>query len=341
MTRKDLKRNDLVETVGRTVEYVSSHRRGATEIGIAAAGIALLVAGFFLVKLYRENRAGQELSAGLAALEAPLATDPGGAAAPLRLPERRGAQPGRRRALPQGRRLRGTAPGRAAGVILAARVEKPPAAAETFARAARDGRAEIAAAAEIDAARLAVSQGKTTEAIERLKRAIDAPASTVPKDALLFALAQVYEGSGATSDARATYQRIVNDYPNSPYRADARRQAEPANSPNRSSPAGRPAPEESFQGSPATGEIRITARVASSSSSATASVSARRRTPRPTATRRATRCGHVLERHPTVAPESRAAGAPGARRPRPGRGCAREDGGALARERTRRPATGR
>ncbi len=222
LTRKDLKRNDLADTVGRTVEYVSSHRRGVTESVAIAAGLALIVAGFFVVKAYREGRAGKELSAGLAALQAPLSTDPGASDSPLSFPtvtaRDKAADDHFRRAAGYG----GTAPGRAAAVILAAREEKPATAAETFARAARDGKSEVAAAAEIDAARLLVSQGKAPEAIDRLKRAIESPSATMPKDALLFALAQAYESSGASSDARATYQRIVNDYPNSPYRADAR-----------------------------------------------------------------------------------------------------------------------
>ncbi|MGE5276013.1 MAG: tetratricopeptide repeat protein [Acidobacteriota bacterium] len=222
LSRKDLKRNDLVESYNRTVDYVTSHRRGVVEAAAVAAAIALVVAGFFLVKLYRERRSGGELSAGLAALQAPLATEPGASTAPQTFASTeardRAADEHFRKAASYG----GTTPARAAAVILAARSEKAGAAAETFARAARDGRAEIAAAAEIDAARLLVSQGKTADAVDRLKRAIESPAATLPKDALLFALAQVYEASGATSDARATYQRIVNDYPNSPYRADAR-----------------------------------------------------------------------------------------------------------------------
>ncbi|MGH9368964.1 MAG: tetratricopeptide repeat protein [Thermoanaerobaculia bacterium] len=222
ITRKDLKRNDLAETVGRTVEYVTSHRKGVAEGIAVAAGLALLVAGFYLVKAYRENRAGKALSAGLSALQAPLSTDPGASSAPRSYStvaaRDKAADDFFRKAAGYG----GTAPGRAAAVILAARVEKPATAAETFTRAAREGRSEVAAAAEIAAARLLASQGKATEAIERLKRAIESPAATVPKDALLYTLAQVYESSGASSDARATYQRIVNDYPNSPYRADAR-----------------------------------------------------------------------------------------------------------------------
>jgi tetratricopeptide (TPR) repeat protein len=227
LSRRDLKRNDLAETVGRTVEYVSSHRKGVVEAGAAAIGVAVLVAGFILVKLYRENRAGHALSAGLAALQAPLATDPGGGSAPENYPNaaarNKAADDHFRRAASYG----GTAPGRAASVLLATRAEKPASAAETLARVARDGTAEVAAAAEIDAARLAASEGKTTEAIERLKRAIDAPAGTIPKDALLYALGQIYESAGNTSDARATYQRLVSDYPNSPYRADARQKSGP------------------------------------------------------------------------------------------------------------------
>jgi tetratricopeptide (TPR) repeat protein len=222
ISRKDLKRNDLADTVGRTVDYVSSHRRGVTEGTAIAVGVVVLAAAFFAVKTYREGRAGRELSAGLAALQAPLSTDPGAAAAPETYPTAAARDRAADQHLRKASSYGGTAPGRAASVILAARAEKSAAAAETFTRAARDGKAEIAAAAEIDAAKLLAAQGKATEAIERLKRAIESPGATVPKDALLYTLAEIYESNGASSDARATYQRIVNDYPNSPYRPDAR-----------------------------------------------------------------------------------------------------------------------
>ena len=107
-------------------------------------------------------------------------------------------------------------------MILAARGEKPAQATGALSKAARDDQPEVAAAAEIDVARLLAAQGKTTEAIDRLKRAIEDSKSAAPKDALLFVLAETYEKAGASADARATYQRLVNDYPNSPYRTDAR-----------------------------------------------------------------------------------------------------------------------
>jgi tetratricopeptide (TPR) repeat protein len=222
ITRKQMKRNDLVETVGRTVGYVSQHRRGMTEALLAAAGVAVVIGGFFLVRSLRERRAGQELSAGLAALAAPLASDVSAAAAPKTYPtaalRERDAEGHLRKASSFG----STTAGRAAAVVLAARAEKPGERADVFARAARQGAPEVAAAAEINAARLLASQGKTAEAIDRLKRAIDSSETRAPKDALLFTLAQVLERSGARTDARAAYQRILTDYPASPYRSDAR-----------------------------------------------------------------------------------------------------------------------
>ena len=221
ITRKQLKRNDLAETMGRTVDYVSYHRRGVTEGIVAAAVLAALIAGFFLLRAYRENRAGRELSAGLAALDAPLAGQPAAASAPKTFPNAADRDKEADTHLSRAADHPGTAAGRAASLILAAR-GKTQNAAEVFARASRDGKAEVAASAEVDAARLLASQGKKNEAIDRLKRAIESPSSPAPKDALLFALGEIYEESGSASDARATFQRLITDYPNSPYRNDAR-----------------------------------------------------------------------------------------------------------------------
>jgi len=221
ITRKQLKRNELAETMGRTVDYVSHHRRGVTEGIVAAAVLAALVAGFFLFRAYRENQAGRELSAGLAALDTPLAGQPAAVGAAKTFPNADDRDKEAVTHLARAADHPGTAAGRAANLILAAR-GKTSNAADVFARVAREGKAEVAASAELDAARLLASQGKKNEAIDRLKRAIESPSSPAPKDSLLFALGEIYEESGSASDARATFQRLITDYPNSPYRNDAR-----------------------------------------------------------------------------------------------------------------------
>ncbi|HEY3205015.1 MAG TPA: tetratricopeptide repeat protein [Thermoanaerobaculia bacterium] len=220
ITRRDLKRNELAETVGKTVDYVSEHRRGVTEGMAIAIGAAVLVGGFFLYRAWVDRSAGRALSEALAILDTPLASEQPGAAKTFATAAERRAQADR---LLQKAASHGSTPsGRAAQVILAAGSEKPGQPVEVFEKAARQGQSETAAAAEIDAAKLLAAQGKTTEAIDRLKRAIESPGSPAPKDALLFTLAGIYEQSGSPADARATYQRLITDYPNSPYRADAR-----------------------------------------------------------------------------------------------------------------------
>jgi tetratricopeptide (TPR) repeat protein len=235
ITRKDMKRNELAATMTKTADYVSHHRRGVTEATAIAAGAVILVGAIFAFRVYRASVAGVELSAALGILATPIANQPAAVGAAktyaTAVEREKEAEPHLRKAASYS----GTPSGRAAAVILAARDPKASGAPDVLARAAREGRAEVAAAAEIDAARLLASQGKTTEAVERLKRAIESSDVRAPKDALLFELGEIYEKSGAAADARATFQRLVNDYPNSAYRADARSKL-----PNAAGPPGLP-----------------------------------------------------------------------------------------------------
>jgi tetratricopeptide (TPR) repeat protein len=221
ISRRDMKRNELAETVGKTVGYVTEHKKGVTEAVAIAAGAVILVAGFFAYRTWADRSAGKDLSEALAILGTPLASEQPTATKtyPNDAARRAEAEKFLKKAATHG----STPSGRAAQVILAAGgADKPGTSVEVFEKAARQGKSETAAVAEIDAARALAAQGKTVEAIDRLKRAIESPSTPAPKDALLFALAQIYEQSGAAADARATYQRLINDYPNSPYRADAR-----------------------------------------------------------------------------------------------------------------------
>ena len=225
ISRRAMKRNDLAETVNKTVGYVSLHRRGVSEGAAIAAGIALLVGGFFAYRQWQERAAGKTLSEALEVLATPLASEqPAAAGEGARtFPTALDRQAEARKLLRKAASHSSTASGRAAQVILAADgADSPGPSLETFEKAARQGRSEPAAAAEIDAAKLLVSLGKATEAIDRLKRAIESPKTAAPRDALLFTLGEIYEQTGSTADARATFQRLITDYPNSAYRAEAR-----------------------------------------------------------------------------------------------------------------------
>lgn len=223
ISRRDMKRNDLAETMGKTVDYVSGHRRGVTEAIAIAVAVGVLVGGFFVYRAWTERSAGKSLSEAIGILETPLASDAAAAGALKTFASAAERRVQAEKLLQKAAAYGSTRSGRAAQVILAANgADKPGQSVEVFEKAARAATSESAAAAEIDAAKLLASQGKATEAIDRLKRAIESPTSAAPKDALLFTLAAIYEQSGSPADARATYQRLITDYPNSPYRADAR-----------------------------------------------------------------------------------------------------------------------
>jgi tetratricopeptide (TPR) repeat protein len=204
-----------------TVAYVTQHRRGVTEAAAAAVIVAALIGGFFLFRFLRERQAGAELSAGLEALEVPLNSDSSAKGAPRTFAtdaERENEAKGH---LAKAAGIGGTSAGRAAALVLAAR-SSPPAGGEAFAAAARERSREIATPGEIDSARLLASQGKAPEALDRLRRAIESSRTTAPKDALLFALGEICEQTGNTTEAKAAFERIVNEFPDSPYRQDAR-----------------------------------------------------------------------------------------------------------------------
>lgn len=221
LSRKDMKRNDLAESVRHTVDYVTHHRRGVTEAVGAAVALAVLVGGFLVFRAWREREAGQHLSAGLGALSSPLASDPAAKSAPRSFANEAERSKEANAHLEQAATIGGTSAGRAAAVVLGARAASLSE-VDAFAKAAREQRPEVAAAGEIGAARLLASQGKVPEAIDRLRRAIESKRTTAPKDALLFALGEICEQAGNPAEGKAAFERIVNEFPDSPYRQDAR-----------------------------------------------------------------------------------------------------------------------
>ncbi|MBK9090265.1 MAG: tetratricopeptide repeat protein [Holophagales bacterium] len=52
------------------------------------------------------------------------------------------------------------------------------------------------------------------------------PSRPLPKDVILFTLARLYEKDGQLAEAKASYQRVVSDYPDSPMRFEAQQKAQ-------------------------------------------------------------------------------------------------------------------
>ncbi len=223
LTREELKRDEVLETVSRGIRYVSSHRKGTGEaIGIAAA-LVVLIAAFLGFRARRESQASEHLSRALTALSTPLASDiPTGGDVPAKTyssaEERRSEADKELKAAAD---FGATKAGREARVLLAARGLGGKEAGEQLQAFARSGKSILSGVAELDAIRLLEADGKNSEAIAALKSAIESSETSAPRDLLLLELAGLYEKTGALADAKVTYQRILSDYPDSSYRPEA------------------------------------------------------------------------------------------------------------------------
>ena len=84
-----------------------------------------------------------------------------------------------------------------------------------YSRTARLGLADAQAA-----------QGKFDQAIEIYRTLSTDTKSTLPVDGVLMSLGRTYARAGRHEEAVRAFSRIVDEFPQSPYAADARRERE-------------------------------------------------------------------------------------------------------------------
>lgn len=81
----------------------------------------------------------------------------------------------------------------------------------------------LARLAEADIAR---RRGQVDRATEGYKKIVDDPSTPVPRDHALMSLAQTLEEARRLNEAKAAYQRLVDEFPASTYVSDARKRVE-------------------------------------------------------------------------------------------------------------------
>lgn len=81
----------------------------------------------------------------------------------------------------------------------------------------------LASGARVSLYHLRIAQGATPEVIVELEGELAATEKKLPADVLLAILAQAYELSGQSERAQETYQRLISEFPDSPYSLDAQR----------------------------------------------------------------------------------------------------------------------
>jgi tetratricopeptide (TPR) repeat protein len=228
-TRKDMKRDELADVMERGVEYAGSHVK---TIVLAIGGLLALLALFGAFSMYRGHRAEQAnvaLSKAIEIYQAPI--DP--TTAKPDDPENptfadTAARQARAKTLFQELRddYGSTDAGSVASVYLAqiALSENQPDQARELWNDFIESHENhlLAGQARVNLLQLDRSQGKGEEVAQTLTTMLDQAEPPLPQDIILHELAITQEQLGRTADAVQSYQRILDEFPQSPFAGDAR-----------------------------------------------------------------------------------------------------------------------
>jgi TolA-binding protein len=228
LTRKDIKRDEFASAVGRGVDFAESHTRELLlTVGAVVLTVALGILAYFYIS-HRSDGANEALAAAVKAYGAPI--DPAGAK-PNDPQEPTFASAAARQArarklLEQVRKdYRWTDAADVASLYLAdldAGSGKAASARQLWSDfVKKHGDHVLAVQSRIDLLELDRSQGKGQQVAQQLREMLDRSDAPLPQDVILYQLAITLEQLNRDQEATQTYQRLVDEFPQSPYRQTA------------------------------------------------------------------------------------------------------------------------
>jgi len=220
---------------------LETRKRDITVVGAVIVVLLALVAGYVWWTQFRDSKANDMLAAALAVYEAPVVTEadlpkpaPG---SPLPI-QPAGTFPSEQAkldaALPKLMETADKYPSTDAG--LAARYTAASALASLgrYAEAEQHyqevadkaGRSIYGRTARLGVADVQVAQGKYDNAITIYTEISRDPNAQIPVDGVLMQLGRAYTRAGKKDEAAGAFNRVINDFPESLFTADARRELE-------------------------------------------------------------------------------------------------------------------
>ena len=228
-----MKRDEVLDWMGRTVEYIRAHGRTLLLVAIGAVVVAAAVAAAIAYRGKQTERANALLAEALAVYSAPIDAvnpDPDDAENPSF-----GTEEGRKlRAEEKFGEIHVQFQGRSAGAIAAAYLGDLAAEsgdserAETLWREALEALADtmLAGRLEMNLINLDRGRGRLEPAVARLRELLNSPRSPLPGDVLLYELGATLEDLDRPSEAASAFERLIEEYESSVYAGDARRRLE-------------------------------------------------------------------------------------------------------------------
>ena len=234
--RHKLKENEFARTVGRARHALETRGPAITKVLIALALLVASAGAYMWWQGSQEARGNELLASALAAYEKPVVPpQPPAPGSPPPLPQPGTYQSEQERldaSLPlfldaaeanPGSRAAITARYYAAGILAA--TGRHAEAEEHYRQVVdRAGGSIYGRTGRLGLAQTHVAQGKFDSAIDIYTELSRDSGSTLPLDGILIHLGRAYARAGRADEAARTFNRIVDEFPQSPYVADARRE---------------------------------------------------------------------------------------------------------------------
>jgi tetratricopeptide (TPR) repeat protein len=230
--KRQIKQDELRTGLQQATEWARLHAR---EVQMTAGAVVVLLAAGLLVQNFRarqDARAEASFAKALETYRAPVASE-GPAAAPgsTTFPTREEKY---RKALADFQGVEKSASGevrqraRYYGALCQIELGDLPAAEKALAELAgrRDDDDLVPSLARLALAGLHRRNGQADKAIEDYRRMLEDSSFLLPRDHVLLELAATQEAANRPQDARASYERLFQEYPGSVYAGEARQRAD-------------------------------------------------------------------------------------------------------------------
>lgn len=238
--RHKLKENEFARTVAHARNVVETRSRDIARLVVAVLVIGAVIVGYSWWRQSRNARASASLAQALAIFEAPVVTPTApapGSPMPVQQPGTYQTEQAKfEAALPKLMETAESYPNADAG--MAARYYAASALAslgryqeaeQRFQEVADKAGSKIyGRTARLGQADAQVAQGKYDSAITIYKDLATSAKDQLPADGVLMALGRASVRAGKKDEATRAFQRVIDEFPNSVYAADARRELEEA-----------------------------------------------------------------------------------------------------------------
>ena len=231
--RQHLKENELQTFARQAREQLESRRRETTSIVVVVAVVAAIALGFFAWRERVQNKAHGLLAEAMAVQDARVGPPPapGTPSAGLYFPtERERAQA----ALTKFKIAADAYPSTDAGTFaryqqgaLSLSLGTPQGAIEAYQQViAKSGDSFYGQMARLGLAEAQARAGQYDQAINTFKELAQRKDGPLPVDGILMQLGRTYVQAGKRAEAQQTFTRVVDEYPESTFASDAKREIE-------------------------------------------------------------------------------------------------------------------